>query len=180
MAPLVWLITGCSSGIGCQLASYVLARGDIAIATLRNPSKLPSSLANHQNKENLSVLQLDVTASEADISATISKATAVYGRIDILVNNAGYIQIGTIEELKEADWRAQFDTNVFGAVKVTSAVVKGMRERKAGTVVFVGSLSGWVGHEACGAYAGSKFALAGEVSVLKSNWRATECADTQE
>ncbi|KAL5405604.1 hypothetical protein PMIN03_008328 [Paraphaeosphaeria minitans] len=166
MAPLVWLITGCSSGLGFHLAAHVLARGDIAIATLRNPSKLPAGLRDRPNAANLYVIQLDITAPQSTISAVVAQAAALHGRIDVLINNAGYIQIGTVEGL-EHDWVAQFETNVFGAVKMTSAVLKGMRERGSGTVVFVGSLSGWVGHDTCGAYAGSKFALAGIAEALQ-------------
>lgn len=162
MAPLVWFITGCSSGLGAALAAQVLDRGDFAIATLRDISKCPPTLQNHTQRANLSILSLDVTAPLSTIHGVIAEATDIHGHIDVLVNNAGYIQIGTVEELKEEEWKAQFDTNVFGAVRTTSVVLKGMRERGKGTIVFVGSLSGWVGHDACGAYAASKFALAGK------------------
>jgi NAD(P)-dependent dehydrogenase (short-subunit alcohol dehydrogenase family) len=85
-----------------------------------------------------------------------------------LVNNAAYIAIGTWEDLSYEDWVAQFDTNVFGTIKVTKAVLPHFRERKRGATVFISSLSGWIGHAGCSAYAGSKFALEGIVEGLNA------------
>ncbi|KAF2691399.1 NAD(P)-binding protein [Lentithecium fluviatile CBS 122367] len=161
MAPLVWLITGTSSGLGHSLVHAILARGDHCIATARSLLSI-SSLAS----AGASTLALDVTAPFPIIQATINAAISIHGHIDVLVNNAGYIVIGTVEGLDEEEWRGQFETNVFGAVKVAKAVLPHFRGRRSGTVAFVGSLSGWVGHEACGAYAGSKFALEGIAESL--------------
>jgi NAD(P)-dependent dehydrogenase (short-subunit alcohol dehydrogenase family) len=161
MAPLVWLVTGCSSGFGNQFVHSILARGDKVIATARDLSKI-------QQFEQLGVptFQLDITDSQSSIKATIAKILAESGRIDVLVNNAAYIAIGTWEDLSYEDWLAQFDTNVFGTIKVTKAILPHFRERKTGTMVFISSLSGWVGHAGCSAYAGSKFALEGIVEGL--------------
>lgn len=156
MAPLVWLITGCSSGFGQQFVHSILARGDKVIATARTLSRIA-----HLEQLGASTLQLDITSSQSSIDATIAKAISIYGRVDVLVNNAAFIQIGTLEDLQYEDWVKQFDTNVFGTIKVTKAVLPHFRERKSGCMVFISSLSGWVGHDACGAYAGSKFALEG-------------------
>lgn len=161
MAPLVWLVTGCSSGFGNQFVHSILARGDKVIATARNLSKV-----KHLEQLDVPVYQLDITASQSSINATIAEILTTHGRIDVLINNAGYIAIGTWEDLSYEDWFAQFDTNVFGTIKVTKALLPHFRERKTGTMIFISSLSGWVGHAGCSAYAGSKFALEGIVEGL--------------
>merc|ERR1711939_704289 len=113
------------------------------------------------------VLQLDVTDDQASIDALMGKALGIYGSIDVLVNNAAYVSIGTWEELKYEDFLAQFNTNVFGTINVTRALLPHFRQRRSGTVVFIGSLSGWIGHPGAGAYAGTKFALEGMVESLQ-------------
>ncbi|PVH77405.1 NAD(P)-binding protein [Cadophora sp. DSE1049] len=162
MAPLTWFITGCSSGFGEQFAYSILARGDKVIATARKPDSIA-----HFKEAGAAVLQLDITDDQRNMDAVMEKALQVYGKIDVLVNNAAYISIGTWEELGYEDFLAQFDTNVFGTIKVTRALLPHFRQRHAGTVVFIGSLSGWIGHPGCSAYAGSKFALEGMVESLQ-------------
>lgn len=162
MAPLVWLVTGTSSGLGLQLVHEILARGDQVIATARDISKL-EALA----QAGASTLALDVTSSQEDINRTITSAVNIHGRIDVLVNNAGYIAIGSWEDLGYPGFLRQFETNVFGVIRVTNAVLPYMRARKAGSLVFIGSRSGWIGDGLVGAYAGSKFALEGLVEALR-------------
>lgn len=94
MAPLVWLVTGCSSGFGQAFVHGVLARGDKIIATARNISKLSALTAMGAY-----VLQLDVTADQKDLDNSMKEALAVYGHIDVLVNNAGYTEFGTVEDV---------------------------------------------------------------------------------
>ena len=159
---LVWLITGCSSGFGEQFVHSIVARGDRVIATGRNLSRL-----QHLWNIGASILQLDVTDSQEIIDGKIAEAISIHGRIDVLVNNAAFIQVGTWEDLSADDFRAQFETNVFGTLKVTKALLPHFRQRKTGVNVFISSLSGWIGHDFCGAYAGSKFALEGTSSVMK-------------
>ncbi|OCT49314.1 putative oxidoreductase [Cladophialophora carrionii] len=164
MSYLVWLVTGCSpGGFGECFVHGILARGDKVIATARNLEKV-----KHFEKAGAAVLQLDITHSQQNINDVISKAISIYGRIDVLVNNAAYVAIGTWEDLEADDFQAQFDTNVFGTIKVTRAVLPHFRQRHAGTAVFIGSLSGWVGHPGVGAYAGSKHALEGQGSRILS------------
>ncbi|KAH7348513.1 short-chain oxidoreductase [Rhexocercosporidium sp. MPI-PUGE-AT-0058] len=160
MAPLVWLITGTSSGIGLALAQAVLARGDHVIATARDitsPTLLP--LQTH----GAHLLAFDVTLPQSTITSLLATALTLSPSkgIDILVNNAGYLEIGVLEDLNDSQWRAQFETNVFGAVRLAKAILPSMRERGSGTVVWVGSVAGWKGEEGGGAYCGSKFAVAG-------------------
>lgn len=153
-------MTGCSSGFGEQFVHSIVARGDKVIATGRNLSRL-----QHFNNTDASILQLDVTDSQEAINDRIADAISIHGRIDVLVNNAAYIQVGTWEDLSVDEFRAQFETNVFGTLKVTKALLPHFRQRKAGVNVFISSLSGWIGHDFCGAYAGSKFALEGRLSI---------------
>lgn len=95
MAPLTWLVTGCSSGFGEQFVHSIIARGDRVIATGRNAS----SKLQHLSGTGAHVLDLDVTASQAELNEKVSEALKVYGGIDLLVNNAGYIESGFVEEL---------------------------------------------------------------------------------
>jgi NADP-dependent 3-hydroxy acid dehydrogenase YdfG len=93
MAPLVWLVTGCTSGFGEQFILSILARGDKAIATGRNASRL-----KHLEKAGAAVLHLDVTEPQDVIDATIKEAAQIHGGIDVLVNNAGYTDLGYVED----------------------------------------------------------------------------------
>lgn len=158
---LVWLITGCSSGFGIEFVRQILDRGDRVIATARNPSKVANHPSLPQADDNLSLLPLDVTASQHSLNETIAIAIKMYGKIDVLVNNAGYVALGGWEDLGYDGFVKQFETNVFGLLKVTNAVLPHMRERKSGTLVFISSLSGWKGDGFCGAYGASKFAVEG-------------------
>ncbi|KAG5747075.1 hypothetical protein H9Q70_010233 [Fusarium xylarioides] len=159
MPQLVWLVTGCSSGFGSEFVHQILSRGDKAIATARNSARIESVAS-----QGAAVVELDVTDSQDSIDQIIAKAIAVYGRIDVLVNNAGFVAAGSWEDLSYDEFVSSFETNVFGPIKVTRAVLPHMRANKSGTMVFISSLSGWVGHQFTGAYAGSKFALEVEIS----------------
>ncbi|KAI0888346.1 NAD(P)-binding protein [Annulohypoxylon maeteangense] len=161
MTQLVWLITGCSSGFGELLTHHILSRGDLVIATARTLSKIA-----HLSQAGAATLELDVTHPQQAINDTVAQAIAIYGRIDVVVNNAGYVTSGAWEDIEYEQLLAQFDTNVFGVVKVTRAVLPHLREKKSGTMVFISSLSGWCGHPFVGPYAGSKFALEGMVESL--------------
>ncbi|ESA43725.1 NAD(P)-binding protein [Neurospora crassa] len=166
---LVWLVTGCSSGFGLEFYLNIKARGDYIIATARDLSNpnMTHCIQVSLTEENVSVYQLDVTASQESLNGIIAEAIKIYGRIDVLVNNAGYVALGGWEDMGYDGFVRQFETNVFGLLKVTNAVLPHMRERRSGTLVFMGSLSGWQGNEFCGAYAGSKFAVEGMVEALQ-------------
>jgi len=165
MPQLTWLITGCSSGFGEQFVHSILARGDHAIATGRDISKL-----RHLKEAGASILPLDITSTQQAINETIANAISIHGKIDVLLNNAGYVATGLLEDLEYKDFLAQFDTNVFGTIKVTQALLPHFRQQRAGTMVFVGSLSGWSADPGISAYVGSKFALEG---IVESLWRET-------
>ncbi|EMT73608.1 Putative oxidoreductase yusZ [Fusarium odoratissimum] len=139
MSCPVWLITGCSSGFGLEIARRALTKGHRVIATSRNPKKNEDLVQEIESKGGRWIA-LDVTAP--DLSSVVDKAKALYGTIDILVNNAGFSLSGGFEDLSEDDLRAQYETNVFGVFKMMKAVLPGMRERQSGIVINIGSTGG--------------------------------------
>lgn len=154
----VWFITGCSSGLGRALATAVLERGWRAVVTARDPRKVADVICGHE--ERALALPLDVTDSE-QITKAVAQAQTAFGRIDVLVNNAGYGYLAAVEEGEDDEVRALFDTNVFGLVNTTRAVLPGMRARRSGHIVNVSSLGGLVGFGATGYYHATKFAVEG-------------------
>ncbi|KIK57760.1 hypothetical protein GYMLUDRAFT_45942 [Collybiopsis luxurians FD-317 M1] len=159
---LVWFITGTTSqvGFGASLVSSALARGDLVIATGRSQAKLDTLFEKHGQPENLRVLQLDITSDATIIKAVVNQAVGFWGRIDVAVNNAGNGELGLIEETDTSATRRQFETNFFGPLEVTKAILPNMRSRKSGTIVFVGSRSSWIGETpGLAHYAASKAAL---------------------
>ncbi|KAL2016714.1 hypothetical protein VTK56DRAFT_3143 [Thermocarpiscus australiensis] len=154
----VWLITGTSSGLGQEIARAALAHGDIVVATARDLRKLSSLSAAGAVTE-----QLDVTASDATLSATIARIVQRTGTIDVLVNNAGYILTGGVEEVSRDEAQAQFATNVFGQLNVARAVLPYMRKQRSGVIANLGSIGGWHGSPAAGLYCATK-ACAGILS----------------
>ncbi|CAA7269832.1 unnamed protein product [Cyclocybe aegerita] len=162
-SQLVWLITGTTSGLGRDLALEALKRGDKVIATGR--ARSVTKLADLKEK-GADVLELDVTATLEDLHEIAKKAIAIHGRVDVLVNNAGYILVGAIEESTPQETLDQFNTNVFGALNVTRAFLPYMREKKTGTVVFIGSIGGWRSVPYAGLYATTKWALRGISETL--------------
>ncbi|KAJ7595443.1 hypothetical protein C8J56DRAFT_922318 [Mycena floridula] len=155
---LVWLITGASSGFGKRLVSIGLKRGDRIIATARSLDKLHQTFPS--THDNLRLLQLDVTAGFEAIKQIMDDAIAIWGVLDVLVNNAGIGVLGLLEESGTAMLRRLFDTNVFGVLDVSNAVLPHMRARKEGTIVVVGSRSAWRSETpALGSYAASKAAV---------------------
>jgi len=154
----VWFITGTSRGFGREWAIAALDRGDRVAATARNID----SLDDLKEKYGQAILPiaLDVTDRAADIAA-VAQAVDAFGRIDVAINNAGYGQFGFIEEVSEAEWRAQLETNVFGAVWVTQAVLPVMRKQGSGHIIQVSSIGGITAFQNIGAYNASKWALEG-------------------
>ncbi|KAH8704706.1 hypothetical protein BGW36DRAFT_353156 [Talaromyces proteolyticus] len=157
-----WFITGCSSGFGKAITKAALGVGDNVIATSRDASKL-ADLA----QSGVYTVSLDVNSSQKDIDAVVADAVNKYGSIDILVNNAGYILEGGIEEVSDEEARDHFNTNVFGQLAVTRAVLPYMRAKKSGVIANMGSIAGWRGGINCGMYCSTKFALIGITEALK-------------
>ena len=156
--PPVWFITGCSTGLGRELARCVLARGARAVLTARDKARVVDLAQGHS--ERCLALDLDVT-DNAQIAAAVAAAIARFGRIDVLVNNAGYGYQAAVEEGDDQEIRAMFDTNVFGLFAMTRAVLPGMRTRRAGHVMNITSVAGLVGYAGSGHYAASKHAVEG-------------------
>lgn len=154
----VWLITGCSTGFGRELAQLILQRGWNAVITARKPGEV-QDLAQGYTDTAL-VLPLDVT-DKAQVASAISQAHEKFGKIDVLVNNAGYGYFTSIEEGEEDKIRAQFETNFFGLVNVTQAVLPGMRAQKSGTIINFSSIGGLAAFIATGFYHATKFAVEG-------------------
>jgi NAD(P)-dependent dehydrogenase (short-subunit alcohol dehydrogenase family) len=154
----VWLITGCSTGFGRELAKLVLERGWRAVVTARDPSKLADLAEGH--KDRALVLQLDVT-DRKQIADVVAKSQKHFGRIDALVNNAGYGYLAAIEEGEDDAVRAMFETNVFGLVDMTKAVLPIMRAQKSGLIVNISSIGGITSFAATGYYHGTKYAVEG-------------------
>jgi NAD(P)-dependent dehydrogenase (short-subunit alcohol dehydrogenase family) len=165
-----WFITGISSGFGRELAMAALARGERVIGTLRRPQLRAEFEALAPGRAH--ALVLDVTDA-SQIAGTVAQASEIGGGIDVLVNNAGYGFVGAVEEASIDDMRRQFETNFFGLVQVTQAVLPQMRQRRSGRILNLSSGAGVIASPGLGFYAASKFAvegfseaLAGEVAPL--------------
>ena len=154
----VWLITGCSTGFGRELAKLVLERGWRAVVTARDASKVADIVEGHGDRA--LVLPLDVTKS-AQIDHAVAQAKEHFGRIDVLVNNAGYGYLAAIEEGEDAAVREMFEANVFGLVDTTKAVLPVMRKQRSGLIVNVSSIGGLTSFAATGYYHGTKYAVEG-------------------
>jgi NAD(P)-dependent dehydrogenase (short-subunit alcohol dehydrogenase family) len=158
-----WFITGTSRGFGREWAIAALQRGDSVAATARDASSLDDLVAEYGDR--VLALTLDVTDRAAAFAA-VAQAHEHFGRLDIVVNNAGYGQFGMIEELSEDDFRAQIETNVFGAMWVTQAALPLLREQGSGHLLQVSSIGGISAFQNVGAYHASKWALEGFSQAL--------------
>jgi NADP-dependent 3-hydroxy acid dehydrogenase YdfG len=153
MASRAVLITGCSSGIGHATARRLIADGYTVYATARRPQTIADLAEAGAN-----TLALDVT-DEASMQAAVDHVTAAEGAVGVLVNNAGYSQSGAIESVPVDEVRRQYETNVFGLIRMCQLVLPGMREQSSGTVVNVGSMGGRLTFPGAGIYHSTKYAL---------------------
>ena len=147
------LITGCSTGIGRATAEYLAAKGHTVYATARKPE----SIADLESK-GIKTLALDVT-DEASMAAAVKAVEDAEGAVGALVNNAGYSQSGAVESVKLDDIRSQFETNVFGLIRMSQLVLPGMRRQGRGRIVNVGSMGGTLVFPGGGIYHATKFAV---------------------
>lgn len=154
----VWLITGCSTGFGRELAKEALQAGYKVVVTARNITDIQDIV--NSNAENAVAVTLDVT-SKQNIKEAVNKAVDVFGRIDVLVNNAGIGYFGAIEESDEAEVRKMFEINFWGLTDVTREVLPVMRKQKSGHIINVASIGGLVAFPAVGYYNATKFAVDG-------------------
>jgi NAD(P)-dependent dehydrogenase (short-subunit alcohol dehydrogenase family) len=159
----VWFVTGAGRGLGIDIAQKALAAGHSVVATGRKPEAVLKAIGAH---DKLLTVALDITDTEAAKKAA-KAAVDRFGRIDVLMNNAGNFYAGYFENISPAHFRAQMETNFFGPVNVTRAILPIMRAQRGGQVITVTSLAGLIGQEFVVAYAASKFALEGWMESLR-------------
>lgn len=159
MENKIWFITGASKGIGFEIAKAALASGDQVVATVR---KNAGQLENRLNGgDRLLVVTLDVS-NEKEVKTGVQAAIDRFKRIDVLVNNAGYGLLAATEEASDEEVRKQYDTNVFGLLNVTRAVVPQLRKQASGHIINISSLFGYLNNvPGFGLYGSTKFAVEG-------------------
>jgi NAD(P)-dependent dehydrogenase (short-subunit alcohol dehydrogenase family) len=158
----VWFVTGAGRGMGVDIVKAALAAGHAVVATGRNTGSVASALGE---ADNLLVVKLDVTRPE-DAKTAVAAVVNRFGRIDVLVNNAGNFYAGFFEELSPDDFRAQIETNLFGPVNVTRAVLPIMRAQRRGLIVTISSTGGISGQAFVSAYSAAKFGVEGWIESL--------------
>jgi NAD(P)-dependent dehydrogenase (short-subunit alcohol dehydrogenase family) len=157
----VWLVTGCSRGLGRQLAEVVLAAGDRLVATSRDMRDLDFLPPG----DRLRTVALDVTDAAA-ARAAVGVATSAFGRLDILVNNAGSIKANSVEDMTEDDFRRLMEVNFFGVYNMTRAALPVLHRQRDGHVISISSIGGRRGTPGLGAYQAAKWAVGGFSEVL--------------
>jgi len=163
MTPKVFFVTGTARGLGKQVAEAILAAGHSLVATARNPEQIRTLRETYGSR--VITASLDVTDADA-AQAAVETAIGAFGRIDVLINNAGYANLASVEDITLEDFRAQVDTNLFGVVTVTKAVLPVMRQQGSGHIIQVSSLGGRVATAGLAAYQSAKWAVGGFSEVL--------------
>ena len=158
----VWFVTGAGRGMGVDIAKAALAAGHAVVATGRNPKLVAKALGA---ADDLLIVKLDVTRPE-EAKAAVDAGVERFGRIDVLVNNAGNFYAGFFEEISPEDFRAQVETNFFGAVNVTRAMLPILRAQRHGLIVTISSTGGITGQAFVSAYSAAKFAIEGWMESL--------------
>ena len=161
MAQKVWMITGASRGLGAEVAKAALAAGEKIIATGRARSGLNFAA----DQESLLSLEMDVT-DQTQIETAVKKGLSRFSRIDVLVNNAGFGLLGAIEETTAEQVERIYRTNVFGLLNVVRAVLRTMRQQRAGHIINFSSLGGFRASAGWGVYCSTKFAVEGITEAL--------------
>lgn len=164
----VWLITGSSSGLGLALAKAVLAHGDATVLAARKLDALRQLQELYGDRVKL--VSLDVT-DKSQALQVVEETVAHFGRIDFLVNNAGRVLVGALEECSDAQIRASFETNFFGAVNLIRAALVHMRRQRSGTIVNISAIAGLYNEMGFSIYGAAKFALEGLSESLQSELR---------
>jgi len=158
----VWFVTGAGRGMGVDIVKAALAAGHAVVATGRNTAAVTSALGD---PDDLLVVKLDVTRPQ-DAKAAVAAVVNHFGRIDVLVNNAGNFYAGFFEEVSPEDFRAQIETNLFGPVNVTRALLPVMRAQRRGLIVTISSTGGISGQAFVSAYSAAKFGVEGWIESL--------------
>jgi NAD(P)-dependent dehydrogenase (short-subunit alcohol dehydrogenase family) len=158
-----WLITGCSSGFGRVLAEAVLARGDRAMLTARDVSRLADLAGRYPDRARTG--RLDVTDT-AEIRAVVEATREAFGGLDVLVNNAGFGLLGAVEETEPHEYRPMFEANLFGSIEMIRGALPLLRSRPGGRIVQLSSVGGISARPGFGLYSASKFAVEGLAEAL--------------
>lgn len=161
--PRAWFVTGVNSGFGRVIAHAALAHGHVVAGTVRTAADAETFSELVPGRSHGYVADV---RREDQVHAAVDQAIATMGRIEVVVNNAGYGLFGAVEEFSDAEVRAQFDTNVFGAWNVLRAVLPHLRARRSGHVIQMSSIAGLAASGGAGAYSASKFALEGMSEAL--------------
>lgn len=159
----VWFVTGSSRGLGRAIVTAALDAGDRVAATARDPRQLQDLVERYGNR--VLPIALDV-ADDAAVRSAVKEAVDAFGRLDVVVNNAGYGDLVAVEDIALDDFKAQIDTNFYGVVHVTKAVLPMLREQGAGHLFQVSSIGGRVGSVGLAAYQSAKWAVGGFSTVL--------------
>lgn len=160
----VWFVTGASKGLGLTLVKKLLSVGYQVAATSRDVESLNKAVAN--DTSNFLPLQVELL-NEISVAKAIESTIKTFGGIDVLVNNAGYGQLGTLEEMSDAEARQNFDINVFGSLNIIRNVMPHFRAKKAGHVINISSIAGLLGaFPGWGVYCATKFAVVGLTEAL--------------
>src|SRR6267378_4738645 len=161
------LITGATDGLGKAAALLLAERGYRVFAAGRSAEKRTrlDALAN-EKKLPLETLEMDV-CDDSSVQRAVASVYQKAGAIDVLINNAGFVQVGAVEDLRMEDWRRQFETNFFGVIRVTQAVLPDMREHRNGRILMMSSVSGFMTPPTQGAYSASKHAIEALANALR-------------
>ncbi|MGC2652749.1 MAG: oxidoreductase [Mycobacterium sp.] len=163
-----WLITGCSTGFGREIASAALEAGDSVVVTARRAEAVQDFVDRFGDRA--VAVELDVTDAD-QIAAAVTAAGKAFGGIDVLVNNAGHGYLSAVEEGEDAEVRKLFDVNYFGAVNMIKAVLPAMRARRCGHIVNISSMTGLVANPPNAYYSSTKFALEAVTEALATEVR---------
>ncbi|WP_305785641.1 SDR family NAD(P)-dependent oxidoreductase [Symbioplanes lichenis] len=156
-----WFVTGTSRGLGLELVTQLLRRGETVTATTRSAARLEAALDKDVDRSRLTPLELDLASASA-----VEAAFATIGPVDVVVNNAGYGFLAAVEEVSDAEARQMFDVQIFGVWNILRAVLPGMRERGAGHIINVSSILGLTAFPGWGLYCAGKYALEGLTESL--------------
>lgn len=159
----IWFVTGSSRGLGRALVEAILAAGNKVIATARKPEELKDLSATYG--DTIRAVKLDVT-SPADVEKAVTTAVEAFGRIDVLVNNAGYGFLGAFEEMSADEFKGQIDTNFWGVVNVTRAILPHLRQQGSGHIIQITSIGGRSAFPGFSGYHAAKFAVEGLSEAL--------------
>ena len=165
----VWFVTGASKGLGLTLVKQLLNKGYNVVATSRSIADLEKAVGKTE-----SFLPLAVNiADQQSVNDAISQTISLFGKIDVVVNNAGYGLVGALEELSDAEARANFDVNVFGSLNVIRAAMPHLRGQGSGHIFNISSIGGFTGNfPGFGIYCATKFAVQGFTESLAAEIKA--------